>query len=411
MTKGNSLEDIWVKILEQVWKQGAEIQDADIEMLEIQNLDFSYINPFLIDVKKYKKYVPGNFIENIAKIYEENSEGWEGKNYSKYIYDAHGVDQIKKVISILKKEKLSKSAMVFLSDGTSNKSPCVVLLNFSIRNEQLNMNVVFKSSDLVKKFIPDMLALSTLHKKISNELNIARGQVSGLIFSAQLHDQDETILKDVLGNTDENEGFEHEAVLKNWDVAAVGWNKALYDKKHYVNFENGYSRFTKNLSKIMKVYFKNKKPKTIDVGSGTGYIAEILKGKVELCDVLDISSKMLNQISGNWGQVLQANVLDIPVNDCQYDFVVSRGVLISHVGPNNAEKMLQEINRILKPGAIFYFDYITRFNEDEIRHKKNKNSFSKNEIEYLVSRYGFKIEEHFDSDNFRVTSVLIRKSK
>jgi thymidylate synthase len=282
MTKGNSLEDIWVKILEQVWKQGAEIQDADIEMLEIQNLDFSYINPFLIDVKKYKKYVPGNFIENIAKIYEENSEGWEGKNYSKYIYDAHGVDQIKKVISILKKEKLSKSAMVFLSDGTSNKSPCVVLLNFSIRNEQLNMNVVFKSSDLVKKFIPDMLALSTLHKKISNELNIARGQVSGLIFSAQLHDQDETILKDVLGNTDENEGFEHEAVLKNWDVAAVGWNKALYDKKHYVNFENGYSRFTKNLSKIMKVYFKNKKPKTIDVGSGTGYIAEILKGNIDV---------------------------------------------------------------------------------------------------------------------------------
>lgn len=409
MLNGNSLESVWISILDKVWDSGKEVISVNEEMQEIQNLSFTYSNPFLNDLKKYKTHVPGGFIEKIAKIYEKGGEGWEGKNYANYIYDAHGVDQIDRVIDTLRRDPLSKSAIVFLSDGSNCKSPCVVLLNFSIRNKQLDMNIIFKSSDVVKKFIPDMLALSKIHKNISNELHIGRGCVSGLIFSAQLYSNDKTILKDILEDNIISDGFENESVIKNWDIAAQGWLKALINESHYVNFEDGYNRFTKHLIEIANKYLSDKTFKVLDLGSGTGHISEILKAYVEHCDILDISPKMLSYATEVPGEVFLSNALDVPVKDSYYDFVASRGVLISHVGPTNAEKLLAEINRILKKDGLLYLDYITKFDEDEIRHKKNKNTFSSKELASLASRFGFTVVVHFDNDSFRVTSTLLKK--
>ena len=409
MLKGNSLEIVWLQILDHVWNNGKEVLGTEEEMLEAQNLAFSYENPCLTDVKKYKKHVPGNYIENLAKIYKKNGSGWEGKNYAEYIYNAHGIDQIEKVITLLKKDPISKSAMVFLSDGSTNKSPCVVLLNFSIRNKQLDMNVIFKSSDIVKKFIPDMLALGYIHKLISTKLHVGRGIVSGQIFSAQFYDNDKTLLKNALDDSATNEDYDNQGVIKNWDIAAVGWEKAIKDSAHYVNFENGYERFIKHLSEILETKNFDNTIKAIDVGSGTGFISKLVTEKIESCDTLDISPKMLEFDKNISGEILLSSTFDIPVEDKYYDFAVSRGVLISHVGPGKAEKMLGEIHRVLKPNSLFYLDYITKFEDSEVRHKKTKNAFSSQEMNKLVAKCGFKVEQHFDNDNFRVTSILIRK--
>lgn len=411
MLKGKSLEDIWVAILESVWENGHEVLGIDGGMLEILNLSFCYSNPFLVNVPKYKTHVPGDFISNIAKVYEKEGEGWEGKHYGTYFYSAHGVDQIEKVISILRKDPLSKSALVLSTDGSLVKSPCIILLNFSIRDHRLNMNVVFKSADVVKKFVPDMLAISKIHKYISSQLMVGRGEVSGLIFSAQIHHTDETLVKDILDNTAENESFNLDEIVRNWDIAAAGWEKSLEDESHYVNFEDCYERFTNHLIDLSKDFSADTVQKAIDLGSGTSFIAQVLGNRVGTCDVLDISPKMLERSRDISGKILLSNVLDIPTEDSYYDFAVSRGVLISHIGPNNAEKMLNEVYRVLKPDALFYLDYITKFEDTEIRHKRTKNAFSTAAMEDVARRCGFVVERNFDNDAYRVTSILLRKKR
>ena len=109
------------------------------------------------------------------------------------------------------------------------------------------------------------------------------------------------------------------------------------------------------------------------------------------------------------GKNILANVLDIPVANETYDFIVSRGVLLSHVGPGNTDRMLKEIHRILSKGGECYLDYITHFKNDEYRYQKTKNSFLQNEISEILLRNGFTVEKFFDNDSYRTASVLIKK--
>jgi|GEM_PF-3534067 len=37
------------------------------------------------------------------------------------------------------------------------------------------MTIVFKSSDIAKKFIPDIVVLTKIHEEISHKLQVARG--------------------------------------------------------------------------------------------------------------------------------------------------------------------------------------------------------------------------------------------
>ena len=72
MLKGDSLESLWLKIIEYVWNNGKVVITTDNEILVVKNLIFSYSNPYLTEVKKYKKHIPGNYISNIKKIYAKD---------------------------------------------------------------------------------------------------------------------------------------------------------------------------------------------------------------------------------------------------------------------------------------------------------------------------------------------------
>lgn len=113
--------------------------------------------------------------------------------------------------------------------------------------------------------------------------------------------------------------------------------------------------------------FSKSSLKGLDWGCGTGYQGSLLsQNKLEIfhCDV----PNALNKDQEFIGNLAKYKLLDheykLPYNDCSFDFVVSFGVL-EHV-PNEVES-LKEINRILKPGGVFFvfmlprsFSYIQR---------------------------------------------------
>ncbi|MCU4651253.1 class I SAM-dependent methyltransferase [Roseibacterium sp. SDUM158016] len=91
----------------------------------------------------------------------------------------------------------------------------------------------------------------------------------------------------------------------------------------------------------------------LDVGAGTGAVAEHLRGI--MVDALDLSAEMLGVAAGKglYRQTIEADLnapLDLP--DAAYGGMVSAGTFThGHVGPG----CLPELLRIVRPGSLFVF--------------------------------------------------------
>lgn len=405
-----TLEGAWLQTLKTIVLLGELVFETE-PFLEMRNLQISYHNAFEIDTPIYKKIFNTVFFDYMERVYSPNGDIDTGRNYYNLIYKQNGINQVDKIIKKLQKDPLSRSAVMTLITPGTEKIPCIIDVVFSIRQNLLQMNVIFKSSDFAKKFIPGMTELSHIHKNISQVLHIARGNVTAIILSARVYKKDLKIIQREISKLRKNYCFKTEAIIENWDQEAEGWDKNLHDPNHYINWENGYSRFLIFMDKELPLANKNTPVMALDSGCGTGFISEILNKKGYKVIGIDISPKMLlfAHKKEKERQYVLANSLDIPYENNSFDIICSRGVLISHVGKKYVDLFLREHNRVLKSGGLFMFDYITKFKESEIKKKKEKAYMNFQKISDNLKSNGFEILKRSGEDVNRVNAILCKK--
>ena len=90
----------------------------------------------------------------------------------------------------------------------------------------------------------------------------------------------------------------------------------------------------------------------LDVGAGTGLVAEGLKGAGYSIDALDISADMLALAKSKqlYSELIEADLTQpLDIADASYDAIISAGTFThGHVGPDALDPLL----RIAKPGAV-----------------------------------------------------------
>lgn len=128
-------------------------------------------------------YLSGNRsvseIKKIAKIWDTMHSGDDLVN-SNYGYQWKRNDQIGYVINELKKNKLSRRAVISIYDGKEHSdysfdTPCTLSIGFNIIDDKLNMSVYMRSNDLWFGFCNDQYCFSRLLKLIADELNLKVG--------------------------------------------------------------------------------------------------------------------------------------------------------------------------------------------------------------------------------------------
>ncbi len=405
-----TLEEVWVKGLKYLLDNGVLIDEKE-SFKEVGNFCLSYSNSFEITSKYYIDAFGDKFLKYMERVYSPEGDKETGRNYYKLIFEQNGVNQVEKVVDVLSRDPFSRSGIIVLANPLTDKKPCVLEVSFSVRDGLLNMTVLFKSSDFAKKFIPDMIELSKIHMKVSQGLNIARGEVSVLILCAQLYVDDKKIVTEVVKKNRKNIFYKIEKIIENWDMEAERWDLNINNPNHYVNFENGYLRFLDFLEKNIPIVSKGIFKVALDSGCGTGVVSEMLNKKGYNSIGIDLSPKMLehaHQQKGSRKYVL-ANSLDIPYEDSSFDIICSRGVLISHVGKNYVNLFIKEHSRVLKQGGLFIFDFITHFNKNEIKKKKNKAYLSFDEVAKLLVDNGFKVLGRSGDDINRVNAIFCKK--
>ena len=408
--ESHTLNEAWRMACEATYKHGQELNIDGSRQRELINLSIFIANGFETEHDTYFSYFGHDAYNQVMRVYTKGGDRELKKDYWTRIYDNNGINQVNKVIDSLKIDPTTKSATIILSDLNSEKLPCVMDVNFKIRNEKLEMTVVFKSSDIAKKFIPDIAVLTRIHEEISQQLHVARGSVTAFILSAQIHGKDFVKIKNLLNDAFTDHYYDTDAIIENWNGDAEQWDKKVKDPSHYVNIEDGYNRFISFTKGTCKDHI-TKNQVVLDLGCGTGIIADLLQKYSNNVYGIDIADKMIDVARKKpiSAEFLLGNCLDIPFADEFFNAIVTRGVLISHVEKDYALKFIQESKRVLKPGGLFVFDFITHYNQSEKEKLKRKATFDQQSLSKVLEKDGFKIIEFSGAKSNRVNSVACIK--
>ncbi|MEL7467270.1 MAG: class I SAM-dependent methyltransferase [Pseudomonadota bacterium] len=122
------------------------------------------------------------------------------------------------------------------------------------------------------------------------------------------------------------------------------------------SYDSGYAEtmgyaYPRNIAAVLLEELGGATPEIVDVGAGTGLVAEHLPGLT--VDAIDISQEMLDVAGGKglYRNRIQADLTQkLSIPDARYGAMISAGVFThGHVGP----VCLPELMRIAAPGAFF----------------------------------------------------------
>lgn len=118
-------------------------------------------------------------ISKSAPIWRQHMDSTGNVN-SNYGYQWSRGNQIEYVVQELKRNPLSRRALLSIYDAKENimyskDTPCTLNIGFTIANNRLNMNVMMRSNDLWYGFCNDQYCFSKLQQLIANRLSIEVG--------------------------------------------------------------------------------------------------------------------------------------------------------------------------------------------------------------------------------------------
>ena len=183
------------------------------------------------------------------------------------------------------------------------------------------------------------------------------------------------------------------------------WNNRLENSYNLIgvgditlsmNYNKWSYKVTKHvLKRLLKKYNDSANNEVLDIGSGTGFVVEILQGLNKKVTGVDISSNAVRKLSVKFPESKFLNVdigkelLATPNNT--YSTCVASSVLYHIVADQELEFALHNIHNALRPGGIFIFsDNFIHSDEYNVTHQKCRTL---DEYERFLASSGFAIVE------------------
>ncbi len=183
----------WETLVKRIMKNGTEITDERGSVTkEILNTVVSIDNP--MDAK-----APDGYFWTGEKL-DKYSEQFLSSDKQGFIYTygnrfrAHfeGIDQIQEAIGRLKNFKESRRAISITWDPTvdtkNDEVPCMMLVDFKVRNGKLNTTGLWRSHDIYGAWFPNAVGLSNLARYVAGEVGVEVGSLTIHSISAHIYE-------------------------------------------------------------------------------------------------------------------------------------------------------------------------------------------------------------------------------
>jgi thymidylate synthase len=193
---------IWLKACNLVLNKGGEVHDGELLLKEVVDLFIEVENANDIDpiVKKYGDPEMIDWMVNNNFYGTEPVLNW-GYCYGMRLRDFNGINQIDKIVEKLQKNPESKSATITTMKPEvdfEGHMPCIMSLDFKIRQDKLLLTAFFRSQDIGKKFYADILSLGKIQNEVASKIGIASGNVKIFISSAHIYETEFEKLKGLI---------------------------------------------------------------------------------------------------------------------------------------------------------------------------------------------------------------------
>jgi thymidylate synthase len=181
--QGKNCYELWLKCVSSVLKKGKKLQDDKDYIYETNNL-FIETDNLALENESYHLWYESEYKDLLNSL--------DMFDYKTRLLNFSGIKQIDNIISKLKKYNESKSAIAttFFPSVDILKIPCLITLDFKIRNEKLNCVAFFRSQDIWKKQPLNFKLIIGILNLISDQINVRPGNLSLFITSAHIYSKD-----------------------------------------------------------------------------------------------------------------------------------------------------------------------------------------------------------------------------
>jgi len=193
MIKVPTIKTGWESLVKRIMNNGVEITDERGSVTkEILNTIVNVKNP--LDTESPKGYFwTGEKLDKYSEQFLSNDKQGFIYTYGNRLR-AHfdGIDQIREAIERLNNFKESRRAISITWDPTvdtkNDEVPCMMLVDFKIRDGKLHTTGLWRSHDIYGAWYPNAVGLSNLAKYVAGEVGSEVGMLTIHSISAHIYE-------------------------------------------------------------------------------------------------------------------------------------------------------------------------------------------------------------------------------
>jgi thymidylate synthase, methanogen type len=192
LIKTSTIKNGWETLVKRVMQKGAEIKDERGSLtLELRNTVVTMDRPLDLEI-------PDGYFWSGEKL-EIYSEQFLSDDKQGFVYTYgnrlrkhfEGIDQIGEAVRRLKNCKESRRAISVTwdppTDTKQEEVPCMILVDFKIRDGKLHTTGLWRSHDIYGAWFPNAVGLTHLSKYVAEEVGVGVGTLTIHSISAHIY--------------------------------------------------------------------------------------------------------------------------------------------------------------------------------------------------------------------------------
>ena len=184
------------------------------------------------------------------------------------------------------------------------------------------------------------------------------------------------------------------AIAGRWDQKAAAWDRDLEDPACHLNADDAYERFLQALRRVIALEPDLcARQGVVDAGCGTGLVLSQVLDSFAWGVGVDISPEMIR-----FAQARHLRRAKFVVGDCfklpslcpPAGAVCSRGVLLSHYGKVQGQRLLGAVRASLVPGGFCLLDFLNATARTRYQYQPQEKIFYTNaKVLAMAQQAGF----------------------
>ena len=196
--KFQSLGEAWINLVRCTLDDGGPLGDEVIELLNVLTTFPADNEPDVL----LARFGNAELIAEMHKVFFTNEPNALGHSYAGHMRGPGGRGDLEDVIELLRKDRLSKRAVLTLCGAGDGKVPCINAIQFLVRGERVETIYFARGQDVYNKFYADGLCVALMARRVAGSLGLPSGNVTGFISSLHLYTCDIPAIRQVLVRAD-----------------------------------------------------------------------------------------------------------------------------------------------------------------------------------------------------------------